>query len=443
MAITQARAQLEGQWVTLIYNEATRRYEGTLVPSGSSRHEPGGYFPVTVELTNSSGKVETVSGTALKSLRLAALEAEAPTLTLVSPAAGYVTTAAPLITLTARDEAGGSGVDPGSVSVVLDGVSLAPAVTESGGVYTITAQAPALTEGPHSLTAEVSDNDGNRAAVSADYIVDTVPPELWLTSPDSHAVVDDESVVIAGRVSDLTAPPVYVTVGGVGVETDAEGRFSYEVPLPVGPVTIPVRAADAAGLVTERVVYRIRLVTDRAQADLDELRAWLSRPLADWTAEERRRFLEARERGAYNYTDLNRVGIAAGYLAAWLTEYGYSVDVVNPKITHRKVGYKIGEDGFQVLDAKKRAIREVNVWTDETWAPGDIPNRTQMARYLANIASIRRALPSEAPAVPPDMEGLELTEANDIEAVLVAVDAVRGPLEQSFIYAGEAFAGEF
>lgn len=408
MAITQVRAQFDGQWVTLTYNEATARWEGDWTSTGSSRHEPGGYFPVTVELKNSTGKTETVSGTALKSLRLVSLEAEAPTLTLVSPAAGYVTTASPVFVLTAQDEAGGSGVDPASVEVLLDGETLAHTASEAAGVYTITAPASGLSDGPHNLTVSVSDNDGNLAQLSAAYIVDTVPPELWLELPDSHAVVDAASVRIVGRARDLTAPPVTVTVAGEAVALTA-GRFDVTVPLAVGGNTIQVKAVDAAGLEAAREVYRIRLITDRTEADVEALAAWLKKPLSEWTVAEKAQFIQGVERGAYNASDLNRVGLAAGYLADWLTEYGYAVDV---------------ED-------------------KQDWAPGDIPNRTQMARYLANIASIRGALASDAPPVPSDMEDLEIGEANDIEAVLVAVDAQRVPLEQSFIYAGEAFSGEF
>lgn len=409
MAISQVRAQFMGQWVTLTYNTTTRRYEGTITPTATSRNQPGGYYPITVEARNDTGIVATASGSNLSWLRLVVQETAAPTLTLVSPPEGYITTAAPAFVLTIQDEAGGSGVNPASVSALLDGVSVACTVTQAAGGYQINIQAQNLTDGPHSLIVTASDYDGNQAALTADYIVDTVPPELWLDLPDSHAVVDDASVVVAGHVSDTTASPVLVTVGGVGVDVDADGRFAYEVPLLVGENTIPVRAVDAAGLITDRTVYRIRLVTDRTEADVDAVLAWLERPFASWTATERQRFLEACERGAYNYTDLNRVGTATAYLADWLTQAGYAVDV----------------------DGKTN------------WVLGNIPTPAQMARYLADIASIRAALPSEAPAVPPNMDYLWFWEANDIEAVLVAVDAVRPLLEKSCFISGEITAGEY
>lgn len=65
------------------------------------------------------------------------------------------------------------------------------------------------------------------------------------------------------------------------------------------------------------------LVTDRSQADLDTLRALLSVPLADWTAEQLAEFNQALSKGAYNYTDLNRVTACMDYLNEVLTGLGY------------------------------------------------------------------------------------------------------------------------
>lgn len=355
---------------------------------------------VTVSAYDRVGHVTTVSRSVL-------LDTQRPVVALKSPPEGYLTDSSPTVIFSVADEPLGSGVDPDTIAALLDGHSTACTVTETAEGYQVTLQAQNLTDGPHSLTVTAYDRSGNQGTATAAYIVDTVPPELWLDGPGSHVVVDTPSTVVTGRVYD--AAPVVVTVGGVSVEVDADGRFAYEVPLLVGENTIPVRAVDSAGLLTDRTVYMIRLITDRTAADAEALKAWLERPFLSWTAAERQRFLEARERGAYNCTDLNRVGTAAAYLADWLTQAGYGVDV----------------DGR----------------TD--WVLGDIPTPAQMARYLANIVSIRGALPSEAPAVPPDMDYLLSGEANDIEAVLVAVDAVRPLLEKSCFISGEIAAGEY
>lgn len=49
------------------------------------------------------------------------------------------------------------------------------------------------------------------------------------------------------------------------------------------------------------------LVTDRSQSDVDSLKALLARGVSNWTEAEEAEFNLARSKGAYNYTDLNRV----------------------------------------------------------------------------------------------------------------------------------------
>lgn len=66
------------------------------------------------------------------------------------------------------------------------------------------------------------------------------------------------------------------------------------------------------------------LITDRAAGDLENLRALLSTPMEDWTAEQLAAFNAAIMKGSYNYTDLNRVTAAMTYLDQVLQGYGYS-----------------------------------------------------------------------------------------------------------------------
>ena len=65
------------------------------------------------------------------------------------------------------------------------------------------------------------------------------------------------------------------------------------------------------------------LVTNRSQDDLEVLRALLAVPMEEWTAAELSRFNQAASRGAYNYTDLNRVTACMDYLNEVLTGMGY------------------------------------------------------------------------------------------------------------------------
>lgn len=80
------------------------------------------------------------------------------------------------------------------------------------------------------------------------------------------------------------------------------------------------------------------LVTDRSPADLETLRALLAVPLADWTAEQLAEFNLAASKGAYNYTDLNRVTAAMDYLNEVLTELGYQTGYQRVKVPHKDSG---------------------------------------------------------------------------------------------------------
>lgn len=67
------------------------------------------------------------------------------------------------------------------------------------------------------------------------------------------------------------------------------------------------------------------LITNRARSDSDTLKALLSKPMAEWTAEERTAFNGAVMRGSYDYTDLNRVDACLEDLVARLGRVGCNV----------------------------------------------------------------------------------------------------------------------
>ena len=152
------------------------------------------------------------------------------------------------------------------------------------------------------------------------------------------------------------------------------------------------------------------LITNRTQADVDELESILAVPLENWSAETLAEFNLARAKGSYNYTDLNRVGNAVTYVAGRLTDAGYFVPV-SPKID----------------------------WTDS-----DIPKESDMQTYLEDVEILRSALTviPETPEVPEDMEGLTYEEANDIERILLVVDDLITKMINSYFYSNEIFSGE-
>ncbi len=128
----------------------------------------------------------------------------------------------------------------------------------------------------------------------------------------------------------------------------------------------------------------LNLITDRTQADVDCVRQLAAKGWAAMTAEERAAW-KGGLKGAYNASDLNRVGSAVEYVANRLREAGYIVTV------HPRTG-----------------------WTEE-----ELPIAQRMYAYLSDVKAIRGVLPlPELPTLPEDMSRLTYIGANAIEQVL-------------------------
>ena len=151
------------------------------------------------------------------------------------------------------------------------------------------------------------------------------------------------------------------------------------------------------------------LITDRTAADAARVRALAAKGYDAWTAAELAEWMSDLK-GAYNASDLNRVGSAVDYVAKRLRSCGISVSVA-PRMD---------------------------------WANGDKPNRDEMAAYLSDIAALRAALPLRdgTPPAPGDMLGLTWEEANAIEAILLAVDETVTRMSQAWFFSGDLYAGE-
>lgn len=149
----------------------------------------------------------------------------------------------------------------------------------------------------------------------------------------------------------------------------------------------------------------VTLVTDRTQADVERVRELAAKGFAAMTSDEQAEWL-AGMKGAYNASDLNRVGTALNYLA------GRLASICGKSIT----------------------------WTAKTdWAVTDIPVASQAETYRRQIQDIRDAL--AYPAGTPDAPGLNrltYTGANDIERILVLCEDLIVKVAKSFRHTGAA-----
>ena len=151
-----------------------------------------------------------------------------------------------------------------------------------------------------------------------------------------------------------------------------------------------------------------------------------------------------RKKGAYyNASDLNRVEHNVNYLTgqfdnlpAVLADYLDSLGVAQDKFFEVPYEHPLG------------------LVTMSSWVMGDIPNHSDMTRYLGNVKALKETLPLEnAPALPSSAKKLTVDGANNIEKVLRKVNDATLALEAlkkmyadntaaAFWYSGELFSGE-
>lgn len=263
MAIKQVRAQVNGTWYTLTLNSATGLYEAEITaPQITSYNQSGGYYNVTVEATNDAGTVGTASAGSLDGLKLVVEERIPPVITILSPSSGArVNNSQQPVVFTLVDEVNGSGIDLSTLVVTLDGTAVSAGEITStaiSGGYSVTyIPAAALGNGAHTVSVNVSDNDGNAAtAKSTTFTVDTVAPTLNVASPVNGAITSSSTVALRGTTNDATSSPVSVTATVNGVDVGAitvgsDGAFEKTITLDrEGDNEIVVTATDASGLTT-------------------------------------------------------------------------------------------------------------------------------------------------------------------------------------------------
>lgn len=261
MAIQTVRANIAGSWYNLTYNSGTGTWTGSLTaPGATSFHQPGGYYSIQIEATNSAGTVGTADASSQDGLKLVVKETIAPVLTILSPTSGaYVSNNRQPIVCHVVDEVGGSGVNLASVTVTVDGAAVTEGITSEAIAqgFALTYTPPmALADGSHTITWNARDHDGNAAtAKSTTFTIDTVPPVLNVTSPVDGLTTALPSLIATGTTNDVSSSPVTVVISLNGVsqgsvEVQSSGAWSKELTLSSGVNTLVIAATDTAGQVT-------------------------------------------------------------------------------------------------------------------------------------------------------------------------------------------------
>ena len=152
----------------------------------------------------------------------------------------------------------------------------------------------------------------------------------------------------------------------------------------------------------------MNLITDRTIEDVNRWKDLKAKNYANMTEAERVEWDSCK--GAYNYTDLNRV-----------------------------------EAAVRVIAEKLNALNiPVSVTTKSDWTNKDLPTRSDMNRYLGNVLNLRNASSGLylAPKPPSTMEKLNYMGANDIEKTLMYINNWADGMKEAQKYAGEFYGGE-
>lgn len=190
------------------------------------------------------------------------------------------------------------------------------------------------------------------------------------------------------------------------------------------------------------------LIFDRTSDDVERVKALktqiMSEGFSSLSSAERAEYL-AGMRGAYNYTDLNRVGKAVAYIAS-------RMEAIPDELKAYRQSHGVAEDSAFDLPYDPEKV-SVNPKTD--WSVSDIPTKAQIKVYLANISNLRSilTLPSGTPSSPSTLNNMSYVTANRIESILYTIFQQLTEVEQEWydlidramsdrMYAGEVFAGE-
>ena len=155
---------------------------------------------------------------------------------------------------------------------------------------------------------------------------------------------------------------------------------------------VALTAVTAAGVSTNYTLTLyyglLNLITDRTRADVEN----------------------ETDKGFYNASDLNRVGAAVEYIAGRFTALGYACPVTVKK----------------------------------DWLTSDVPTASQLETYRQNIVTLRSriAVMASTPEAPASMAGLNYVKANNIEQILLDLDALITNITKSWYFSGELYAGE-
>jgi trans-2-enoyl-CoA reductase len=187
----------------------------------------------------------------------------------------------------------------------------------------------------------------------------------------------------------------------------------------------------------------VEMITDRSQSDVVIAKSLIKKGFQNMTESEKEEFLVGLK-GAYNYTDVNRVEAAVEYLAEKLSKIPSEL-----KQYAEDLGVYWYNDVFNV---QYNADNYIGI-TAKKWYVGETFSEEERQKYLEKILSVLNSLNVVPDAFPKTMRGLNHKGANVIESSLVNLDVVSTQIKEeketlikgtkkSWFFGGDLYGGE-
>lgn len=174
-----------------------------------------------------------------------------PTPVIETPQSGIIKVQAPLIEGTAQPES--------VVTIIIDNKEEGMAHVQSSGRWTFSHP---LTEGPHTIYAVGQDSLGRYSPPSSlvTIMIDTGKPQVpRIVSPQRGGLVKQSPLYITGEGKPATTIGLYANnVLVAPIKVDAQGRWSYALPVKDGPYGIYAATADQK-LSSPRMLFTVKL----------------------------------------------------------------------------------------------------------------------------------------------------------------------------------------
>lgn len=259
------------------------------------------------------------------------------------------------------------------------------------------------------------------STVSPELKVETKPEKVILPVPEGVGASETTLSITWAAVEGAAKYRVFVdgvfkletaarTAVLSGLRAGRRHRIALSAVLSDGSET---EMGEAATLYTEwardETDFDLELITDRTEADVAALKRLLAKKWEDLSGAEKEEYLSGSHKGAYNASDLSRVGAAINFVAGKLSEAGYP--------------YRPG------------------LGTD--WAETELFYAGDLAEYLAAVESLRErlAVRTTTPETPEKLSSV--SDANDIEKIIQDVFELLENMLEGLPYSDMIFSGVY